>query len=574
MKDLREYIEKLHDNVDIVEVISKYVKLKKQGRNYVGLCPFHEEKTPSFVVSPEKQIFHCFGCGASGDVIKFIMRIEDVDFKTAVREIAKEAGLPAPQFTAQATVYKEENKDELLKVMNLVGEFFRSQLNDGVISYLENRGVTKDSIKKFKLGFAPDSGNKLLDFAKQNKINISLLEKVGLVKKDSNGQIRSYFWNRVIIPIFDLRNNIIAFGGRIFGNGEPKYLNSPDTVLFTKGELLYPINFAKDGIRSLKSAIVVEGYFDALILQQEGIINAVSSMGTSFTEAQARLIKRYADTVYFLYDDDAAGAKGAERAIEIGSKKGLVVKIGVPFGGLDPDEIVLKYGKEKLLEIINDAKDPLQFIASVELKTEGNTPQGRARVMQRMLETVSNIADKTEAYEYLKEISKIFSVDMSFLVDQYNAVKLKMRYRNRKTRKESLPSIDKVIEAERLLVQAVIQRPEVLQLIEDKLDIEEIFDPEFKDIFLSAKQDIENGKVPDPKNWINLTDKEAQIADELALRDSALVNDFAIKQTIENLNKDILYRARAANLFREYEETGDLSKLKEYNEILRKLKGR
>jgi len=573
MKDLREYIEELHEKVDIVDVISKYVKLKKQGRNYVGLCPFHNEKTPSFVVSPEKQIFHCFGCGASGDVIKFIMRIEDVDFKTAVKELAKEAGMPEPRFSKQLTPSESVNKDELFKIMGLITDFFHSQLNERVISYLRNRGVTEKSIERFKLGYAADNSNAFLSFVKEHSIDMKHLEKLGLVRKDVDGKVRPYFWNRVIIPIFNAKGNIVAFGGRILGTGEPKYLNSPDTVIFTKGNLLYPINFAKDAMRKSKSAIVVEGYFDALILQQEGVNNAVSSMGTSFTDMQAKLIKRYADTVYFLYDDDAAGVKGAERAVEIGSKRGLIVKIGVPFGGLDPDEIVIKYGRDKLDEIIKNAKDPLEFIGSAEIKIEGDTPQGRSRVVQKMLETVSKIANKTEAYEYLKEISKLFKIDMPFLLDQYNTLNKQLN-RRRNYVKMQLPSIDKVVEAEKILVQAVIQRPETLRMIAEHIDVEDVFDPEFNHIFAAARSDIEQGKVPDPKNWVQLTEKELEIATELALKDIALVNDFAIKQTIDNLNKDILYRARAIALLREYEESGDLNKLREYNEILRKLKGR
>ena len=573
MKDLREYIEELHDKVDIVDVISKYVKLKKQGRNFVGLCPFHNEKTPSFVVSPEKQIFHCFGCGASGDVIKFIMRIEDVDFKTALRELAEEAGMPEPHFSKQVTPSESVNKDELYKVMSLVANFFHSQLNERVVSYLKDRGVTDKSIERFKLGFAADNGSNLLAFAKKNGISVEILEKLGLVRKSADGKVHSYFWNRIIIPIFNMKGDVVAFGGRIFGKGEPKYLNSPDTVLFTKGNLLYPINFAKEGMRESRSAIVVEGYFDALILQQEGVNNAVSSMGTSFTDMQAKLIKRYADTVYFLYDDDAAGVKGAERAVEVGSKRGLVVKIGVPFGGLDPDEIIIMYGRDKLDEIIKNAKDPLEFIGTAELKIEGDTPQGRSRVVQKMLETVSKIANKTEAYEYLKEISKLFKVDMSFLIDQYNVVNRQLNKRKKYTRQE-LPPTDKMLKAEKLLVQAVIQRPETLNMIEEHIDVEDVFDPEFKHIFIAAKSDIEQGKTPDPKNWIQLTDKESEIATELLLKDVALVNNFAIKQTIDNLNRDILYRSRAITLLKEYEESGDLNKLREYNEILRKLKGR
>ncbi len=571
MKDLKEYVSELRDKVDIVDVVSKYVRLKKTGRNFVGLCPFHEEKTPSFVVSPEKQIFHCFGCGASGDVIKFLMKIEDIDFKTAVTELAKEARMPLPKFSASAKDNTEE-KNKLKETMNAALEFFKSKLNAEVVSYLENRGVKQSSIEKFSLGYAPKNGNEFIAYMHKKNIPVDLLEKTGLARKNEEGILHSYFRNRVMIPIFNLRGEVVAFGGRIFGAGEPKYLNSPDTALFTKGDLLYPINFAKKGIREKKSAIVTEGYFDALILQQEGITNAVCSMGTSFTESQAKLLKRFAETVYFLYDDDSAGVKGAERAVEVCSKKNLAVKIAVPFEGLDPDEIVLKYGKEKIDEMIENAKDPLVFIAESELKTFGNTPQGRAKVLEKLLEVVSKIASKTEAYEYLREISRMFDTDMRILIDQYNSMKKGYRYRRKKD--SVIPKLNKILMAERLLTQAVLQKPEMLPLIEEKIDVEDFFDDEYLDIFNRAKKDIENGIMPDPKNWNELTEDEIAIATELLLKDEELVKKRAILQTIENLEKDLFLRSRAVELFNEFLETGDTEKLREYNEILRELKGK
>ncbi len=573
MKDLREYIAELRDKIDIVDVVSRYVKLKKTGRNFVGLCPFHEEKTPSFVVSPEKQIFHCFGCGASGDVIKFLMKIEDIDFKTAVKELAKEAGMPAPYFSQQPRIKeKTEEKAKFKEVMKIALEFFKSKLNKEVVEYLKSRGVNEDSIEKFSLGYAPKNGDELIIHMHKKGISHDLLEETGLVRKMEDGSLHTYFRNRVMIPIFNLRGEIVAFGGRIFGSGEPKYLNSPDTLLFTKGDLLYPINFAKEGIKKEKSAIVTEGYFDALVLHQEGITNAVCSMGTSFTDSQAKLLKRFADTVYFLYDDDAAGIKGAERAVEICSKRNLIVKIAIPFEGLDPDEIAIKYGKEKIKKMIEEAQDPLMFIAEAELKKEGNTPQGRTRVVERMIEVISRIANKTEAYEYLKEISKMFDIDMSILIDQYNSIKKGYRYRAKKT--GVIPKLNKITAAERLLTQAVLQKPEMLPLIEEKIDVEDFFDEEYLNIFNHAKKDIENGLTPDPKNWNELSEKEIAIATELILKDEELIKTRAILQTIESLQKDLFLRSRAIELFNEFKESGDIEKLKEYNEILRELKGR
>ncbi|NIA09847.1 MAG: hypothetical protein GWP10_08985, partial [Nitrospiraceae bacterium] len=252
--------------------------------------------------------------------------------------------------------------------------------------------------------------------------------------------------------------------------------------------------------------------------------------------------------------------------------RNLAVEVVVSFGGLDPDEIVLKYGKGKILQMVNNAKDPLEFIAQAELKNEGNTPQGRSRVIQKLIETVSKISNRTEAYEYLKRIGNIFDIDTAAIIDQYNAQRKGYRRRFKKT---PMPmKLDKIITAESQLTQAVIQRPDSLSVIVSQLNVEEFFDSEYKNIFLKAKEDIENKRVPDPKNWNDLSDKELSIAMELTLNDMDLVNDTAIQQTIDNIKKDLFYRSKAVELFNEFKETEDVEKIKEYNEILRKLKGR
>ena len=233
MKDLKDYIDELHEKVDIVSTINRYVKLKKRGRNYVGLCPFHEEKTPSFVVSPEKQIFHCFGCGASGDVIKFLMKIDGMDFKEAITILAQDAGMPLPTFSGKKTDKTE--KDNLRGAVQAASNFFQEQITKDILLYLEQRGVTKESIEKFQIGYAPQNGEKLITAMEKKGISQNSLLAAGVLKKMDDGKIKSYFRNRIIFPIFDIQGRIVAFGGRIFGKGEPKYLNSPDTPIFLKG---------------------------------------------------------------------------------------------------------------------------------------------------------------------------------------------------------------------------------------------------------------------------------------------------------------------------------------------------
>jgi len=570
MKDLKDYIDELHEKVDIVSIINQYVKLKKRGRNYVGLCPFHEEKTPSFVVSPEKQIFHCFGCGASGDVIKFLMKIDGMDFKEAITILAQDAGMPLPTFSGKKTDKTE--KDNLREAVQATSNFFHEQITKDVLLYLEQRGVTKESIEKFQIGYAPQNGDKLIAAMEKKGIPQNSLLGAGILKKMDDGKIKSYFRNRIILPIFDIQGKIVAFGGRIFGKGEPKYLNSPDTPIFLKGNLLYPINIAKEGIRKEKQAIIVEGYFDALILHQSGIQNVVSSMGTSFTDAQAGLIKRYADNVCFFYDDDTGGRKGAERAVEICSKKNLTVKIIVEGSGQDPDEIVLKKGKNGILELIDNAKDPLDFITSFELKIEGTNPSGKGRVAKKVLEIIDKISNKVEAYEYVKQLGTILNIDPSILFAQYTPLSTKSR-----RQKEKLNVNDIMSNTEKLLTQAVVQRPETLYKILEKVDINYFPDSRYRKIFNMAKKDIEKGIEPNVKNWIELTEEELSIATELALRPVEFVSDKAITLTIEKVRKAIMHGEIIAKKFKEIQEAKDYEeqkeKTKEYNEILRKLKG-
>ena len=572
MKDLKDYIDELHEKVDIVSIISQYVKLKKRGRNYVGLCPFHEEKTPSFVVSPEKQIFHCFGCGASGDVIKFLMKIDGMDFKEAITILAQDTGMPLPTFSGKKTDKTE--KDNLREAVQAASNFFHEQITKDVLLYLKQRGVTKESIEKFQIGYAPQNGDKLIAAMKKKDISQNSLLGAGILKKMDDGKIKSYFRNRIILPIFDIQGKIVAFGGRIFGKGEPKYLNSPDTPIFLKGNLLYPINIAKEGIRKEKQAIIVEGYFDALILHQSGVQNVVSSMGTSFTDAQAGLIKRYTDNVCFFYDDDEGGRKGAERAVEICSKKDLTVKIIVEGSGQDPDEIVLKKGKNGILELIGNAKDPLDFITSFELKIEGNNPSGKGRVAKKVLEIIDKISNKVEAYEYVKQLGTILNIDPSILFAQYTPVSTKSRRQKEKLNVNNIMS-----NTEKLLTQAVIQRPETLYKILEKVDINYFPDSRYRKIFNMAKKDIEKEGTPDIRNWNNLAEDEFSLATALSMGDPALVSDKAIEQTIKRMNNYIMQSEVQEQLYNEIKETKDedelRKKLEKYQQqIIKKLKKR
>ncbi|MGC8757878.1 MAG: DNA primase [Caldisericaceae bacterium] len=572
MKDLEEYVSEIHNKVDIVEFVSQYVKLKKQGSNFVGLCPFHHEKTPSFVVSPAKQIFHCFGCGASGDVIKFAMMIENIEFKDALTKLATTANIAPPDFNLKGA--SKTDKEEIKSVNEKALDYYRKSLTNDVENYLLKRGLTNETIDRFGFGFAPQDSRALIDYLRQSGLTDSQIIKSGNFKRGADGKIVPYFWNRIMIPIFDVNGGVIGFSGRSFDGHEPKYLNSPDTPIFKKGAVLYPLNFTKDYIHEARAALIVEGYFDVIVLFQEGIRNVVSPMGTSFTEDQAKLLKRYADKFYFFFDNDTGGRLGAERAVETCGKADIPMAIVTSTDAQDPDEIILKLGKEKVLELINSARDPIDFIADFELATSGKTPQGIAQVADKLLNVISKISNKTSVYEYIRRISILLDTDPKFLIDQYN--KNITSAKRRKTNEPLTIETNKLKTIEEILTQAVLQRKDKLALVLSSINAEEFEEP-YKDIIVRATKDVEEDRTPDTSLWLDIEDSTLSTAIALSLRDPYLARDEAIEEAITAYNAYKTYNNYIKVLFEEisrsenYESIKD--KTKEYNEALRKIKG-
>jgi len=573
MENLEEYVSEIHNKVDIVNFISQYVKLKKQGSNFVGLCPFHHEKTPSFVVSPQKQIFHCFGCGASGDVIKFAMMIENIEFRDALAKLATVAGIPLPDFSIRGASKTE--KEEIKSVNEKTLEYYKKSLLRDVSDYLLKRGLNKETIEKFGFGFAPDDARLLIDYLRESGFSDNQIVKSGNFKRTEDGHIVPYFWNRIIIPIFDLNGGVVGFSGRSFDGHEPKYLNSPDTALFKKGTILYPLNVTKDYIHEAKEAIIVEGYFDAIVLFQEGIRNVVSPMGTSFTEDQAKLLKRYADKFYFFFDNDTGGRLGAGRVVEVCGKADISMAIITSSEAQDPDEIILKFGKDKVKELLEKAKDPIDFIAEFELANSGRTPQGIAQVADKLLNVISKIGNKTSVYEYIRRVSLLLDTDPKFLIDQYN--KNSASLKRRKSTSPLSIETNKLRTIEEILVQSVLQRKESLPVISSSINIEDEFEEPYKTIFMRAKDDIENGRDPDTSVWLDLDETTLNTAITLSLRDSYLAREEAVENAISAYNAYKTYNNYIKVLFDEISKSENdeatKDKIKEYNEALRKIKG-
>lgn len=417
-----ELIEEIKNSNDIVDVISQYVNLKRSGRNFFGLCPFHKEKSPSFSVSPDKQIFHCFGCGAGGNVIHFISKIENADFKEAIGILANRAGIELPTLNNY-----EDNKTALLKskvyeINQIAAEFYHQNLYKPTSKigqeYIKKRKLDNRTLKSFLIGY---SGNfdELYRILKQNGFTEEEILASSLVNKTDDGKYIDRFRKRVMFPIQDTRNKVIAFGGRVTDDSKPKYINSPENIVYSKGRHLFGLNVAKRG--ELKNIIIVEGYMDAISLYQRGITNVVASLGTALTEAQGRLLRRYSERVTIGYDSDGAGQSATLRGLEILQNIGCDVRILQISGAKDPDEYVIKYGPERFLKCVEQAISLVEFKVKM-LKQSLNLDNinDKIKFLNQVAKILSNVTNSIERELYVEKIANEYNVSKEAIYGEVN----------------------------------------------------------------------------------------------------------------------------------------------------------
>ena len=417
-----ELIEEIKNSNDIVDVISQYVNLKRSGRNFFGLCPFHKEKSPSFSVSPDKQIFHCFGCGAGGNVIHFISKIENADFKEAIGILANRAGIELPTLNNY-----EDNKTALLKskvyeINQIAAEFYHQNLYKPTSKigqeYIKKRKLDNRTLKSFLIGY---SGNfdELYRILKQKGFTEEEILASSLVNKTDDGKYIDRFRKRVVFPIQDTRNKVIAFGGRVTDDSKPKYINSPENIVYSKGRHLFGLNVAKRG--ELKNIIIVEGYMDAISLYQRGITNVVASLGTALTEAQGRLLRRYSERVTIGYDSDEAGQAATLRGLEILQNIGCDVRILQISGAKDPDEYVIKYGPERFLKCVEQAISLVEFKVKM-LKQSLNLDNinDKIKFLNQVAKILSNVTNSIERELYVEKIANEYNVSKEAIYGEVN----------------------------------------------------------------------------------------------------------------------------------------------------------
>ncbi|NFL97155.1 DNA primase [Clostridium botulinum] len=579
-----DVVQKVIELNDIVDVISGDIKLKNSGRNYFGLCPFHHEKTPSFSVSQDKQIYKCFGCGEAGNVVTYVMKTKNVAFPEAIKILAERVNIDIEEDKKENT---NNPKDKIYKINVDAARYFFNNLiiNKNAINYFLNRGVTKSIIKRFGLGYSKDSWDGLLRHLKTKGYTELDMLSAGLIIKSKNGSYYDRFRNRVMFPVFDYRGKVIGFGGRVLNNAKPKYLNSPETMVFKKGINLYGLNYAVKENKD-KVLIIVEGYMDCITLHQYGIKNSVASLGTALTTNQARLLKRYADKVIISYDSDTAGQLATQRGLEILKDVGLGVEILTVPDGKDPDQFVKAHGKESYLKLVKEALPLIEYKIKIS-KQDLNIGNKRQAIqyIDRYIKIIENL-DPVEKDMYIRRLSEETNIEIQTLYDQLN----KKNQNSRKNGKEvnmleafgqKLYLEPAYIRAERFILQLMFNYNNIYEYIKNSINEQDIIEETHKAIYKYIKDTLEdsniqnkklhietlcNKNVETSKEWVNILNTNFIYKEDESKKfiDDAILNikKYKLEKYKENLLKKI----------KEYEAQGKLDETIKMSQELIKVK--
>jgi DNA primase len=414
-------VEEIKNRANIVDLVSEYVTLKKAGRNFVGLCPFHKEKTPSFNVTPDRQMFYCFGCGEGGNVFAFLMKISQMTYPEAIRYLAKKTGVVIPEQISQKERQEASYQEQLIRINEMAaGHYIKNLASSSgkeAVAYLRQRGVREEVVREFRLGFALNSWRYLRDFFEKEKASLANAEQAGLLIPGKDASPYDRFRGRLMFPVEDFNGRVIAFGGRLIGDGEPKYLNSPESGVYIKGRNLYALNRAKEAIRRQGYAILVEGYFDLISLWSAGITHVVATLGTALTKDQVDLIGRYTKHVVVLFDPDEAGRKALMRSLELFLAGNLSARILVLPENLDPDDYVRAHGGDSLLDLINRAPSLVDYYIDHALGDRGGFEKDRDsfRKAVAFIKQIENVIDRNL---FIKRVSEMLGIDQELLKNE------------------------------------------------------------------------------------------------------------------------------------------------------------
>ena len=568
-----ELIEEIRSSNDIVDVISQYVILKRSGRNFFGLCPFHKEKSPSFSVSPDKQIFHCFGCGVGGNVIHFVSKIENIDFRETIELLANRANIQLPTLDNSY----QDNKKAILKskvyeINEIAAKFYHENLYKPTSKiaqdYIKKRKLDNRTLKSFLIGY---SGNfdELYKLLKQKGFKEEEILASSLVNKADNGKFIDRFRHRLMIPIQDTTGRFIAFGGRVLDDSKPKYINSPENIVYSKGRNLFGLNIAKKG--DTKKIIIVEGYMDAISLYQRGITNVVASLGTALTEQQGRLLRKNSEQIIIGYDADGAGQAATLRGLEILQNMGCDIRVLQIYGAKDPDEFVIKYGPERFQKCVDNAISLVEFKVKI-LKQNLNLENvnDKIKFLNEVAKILSKVDNNIEKEVYVDKISKEYGISKEAIYGEVN----KLIYTKSSDKKvlerapiknyiknENVEKIDEaIIKREKMVIYILVNYPEdTYKAINDKITIDDIKDSMNKKIITKIYEQYSKGRFNDVISLF----EEQEIVNYLS---GIMAEDFGIidlNKCIEDLlniyNKEKLLNTRN-NIIKELENTDNKSK--------------
>lgn len=511
-----EIVEEVRSRNDIVDVISSYVKLQKKGSSYFGLCPFHNEKSPSFSVSAHKQMYYCFGCGAGGNVFTFLMEYENDSFVEALKILADRAGvsLPEEEYTPEARKQRDL-KTQVLEVNKLAAKYYyyklRSPQGERGMKYLQDRQLSDETMKHFGLGYADVYSDGLYHYLKKQNISDQLLKESGLMQVNEKQGMHDKFWNRVMFPIMDVNSKVIGFGGRVMGDAKPKYLNSPETIVFDKSRNLYGLNFARTSKK--KQMLVCEGYMDVISLHQAGFTNAVASLGTALTSQHASLLKRYTDEVILTYDSDDAGVRAALRAIPLLKTAGILTKVLHMEPYKDPDEFIKALGREEFQKRIDQAENSFMFEISVlEKSFDMKDPDSKTKFFHSVAGKIAEFELEIERENYIESITQKYQISFEGLrkmvmnvLMQGAPVSRTVPQRENRTEKE-----DGILKSQRLILTWLTEYPELYQSISKNIKPEDFSEPIYQDAARMLYEQLEKKELNPAKIASQFTEPEKQ----------------------------------------------------------------
>ncbi len=567
-----DLIEEVRSANDIVDVVSGYVKLTKKGSTWFGLCPFHNEKTPSFSVSRGKQMYYCFGCGAGGNVLTFLMQYENFTFPEAMEHLADRAGISLPkQELSEAGKKAADRRSRLLEINREAARYYFHLLytkrGERALSYFHDRGLTDETIRRFGLGFSDVYNDDLYRYLKSKGYSDELLRGSGLISYREQKGAFDKFWNRAMFPIMDYNSRVIAFGGRVMGDGEPKYLNSPETEIFDKSRNLYGLNYARSSRR--KGILLCEGYMDVIALHQAGFDNAVAALGTSFTSGHASLLKRYTDEVFLTFDSDGAGIKAALRAIPILKEAGIQTKVISMNPYKDPDEFIKNLGADAFEERIQNAENSFLFeVRALESEYNLDDPEEKTEFHRKIARMILRFPDELERENYITAVSERYHTGFENMRSLVRAEGTRGGIvRQKQPLKSGIKKPEKkdgIRLSQRLLLTWLIDEPELFPVVMQYITPDDFTDPLYREIAAEIYQHYQNGELH-PVSIMNRFEEEEKQKEIAAIFHEKLP-PFSNEQEKETAFRDTIIKIKKNHIDTQMQESTSLEK---YQDLIR-----